>query len=154
MQVFKNPSVGNRRRQILAEEVEEGTERPGHGQDICHIVLLLLRQKEILRLVRAPQIFHRRIIRPPKNSLADVSKNKPLQEQPHPAGDGRSRTVDEHDLAFVLQTPEVRSARGRKRQAYALRRKECFHARAQGGDRLFTFRREVPLEVKPHGRIL
>src|SRR5438034_10482001 len=98
----KPSTASGTRGQILAEEVEERTERPGHGQDICHVVLLLLRQKEILRLVRAPQIFHWRIIRPRKNSLADVSKNKHLHEQPHPAVADQSRKAHQHHLASLL----------------------------------------------------
>src|SRR5436190_2549280 len=72
VQLLQDPRVRNRSREVLAEEIEERAERACHGEDIRHILLLLPGQKEILRLIRAPQIRHWRIIRSGKYGLSDV----------------------------------------------------------------------------------
>jgi hypothetical protein len=83
VQLLQDPHIRNRSREVLAEEIEERAERACHGEDIRHILLLLPGQKEILRLIRAPQIRHRRIVRSSEDGLSDVGQHEPLQQEPH-----------------------------------------------------------------------
>ena len=80
MQLLQDPGIRDRGGEILAEEIEEGAEGAGHGQDVRHVLLLLLRQKKVLGLVRVPQVGHRRIIRSGKDRLPDIRQNESLQE--------------------------------------------------------------------------
>src|SRR5712692_327008 len=103
MELLQNPSIGNCGREILAEEIKEGTEGAGHGQNVRHVLLLLASKEKVLRLVREPEIGNRGIIGTGEDRLPDIGEHEPLKEETHPAGDHGAGAVDEYDFPLVLQ---------------------------------------------------
>src|SRR2546425_1289481 len=154
MQGLRDPRVGYSGRNVLAQKAEIRTEGTRHGENISHVLLLLLVQKEVLRLIGKPEVTHRGIVRSGKDSLPDVRKDQTLQEQAHPARDRLPGAVDEHDLALVLQAAEIRSGRSRERELHSLGSKQRIHSGAECGNGLLPFLREVTPKVEPHLRIL